>query len=632
MAYSMEIKEIPIQKGEYLAQVYPLIESDIILNKKLSGVGATHCEIVAPRNSIIIVPNTPIIVCKVEKHGASDNLFGVMQNVTVLDIIEYLEKTIQCHKRIKIIVTPESFYKVRQAFGEVEINMYDSCFLMLDECHKFIKERDFREDIVLPMDSFFKFKNKALVSATPLQPSDPRFSDFKLVKVVPQYNHRYNITIIPTDDIRRAFMDDICGANSGAYKPKEPQCVFVNSASIIADLINQSDIHKLSSIFCSEKSAVKLKQMGFINVHTEWKEEYQKPFMFFTSRFFTGLDIILNEKPRVYYFSDAINAEQTLMDPETDMAQACGRFRNGMIEIFHYVVFNPEIKAKSKNEIEEYICGIQKSYEALQSIYDNSESQIEREAILNSIKAIPFNEIFTSGEIDYFLKDNIIHFELLRQKYRNSYILTDAYCESDYFGMAMEDEPHIYVGTIYKPTLKRTISPKIIKQRQREAIIEVLDQVADFRYTSAIEDIINTLKDYDKIIVDAYFKLGRDFIIKCDYNIKRIKEALMNQQSAKMSTDEAFLQAIYDSFVVGQRYLRNDAKKMLRHIYEKFNVTPPSTITAMSLKWHFEIDEKARIGNDKAVMIIRRKVQGVVDYFSEIKHNTETKPIDSFDE
>lgn len=627
----MEIKEIPIQKGEYLAQIYPLIESNIILNKKLSGVGATHCEIVAPRNSIIIVPNTPIITCKVEKHGVSDNLLGVMQNVSELDIIEYLKNTIQRNKRIKIIVTPESFHKVRRAFNEIDIDMYDSCFMMLDECHKFIKERDFREDIVLPMDSFFKFKNKALVSATPLLPSDPRFSDFKLVKVVPQYNHRYNITIIPTDDIRRAFMDDICGASSGAYKPKEPQCVFVNSASIIADLINQSDIHKLSSIFCSEKSAVKLKQMGFINVHTEWKEEYQKPFMFFTSRFFTGLDILLKDKPRVYYFSDAINAEQTLMDPETDMAQACGRFRNGMIEIFHYVVCNPDIKVKSQAEIEEYICGIQKSYEALQTIYDNSESQIEREAILNSIKAIPFNEIFTTGEIDYFLKDNIVHFELLRQKYRNPHILTDAYCESDYFGMAMEDEPHIYAGSISNITAKRKLSPTRFKQRQREAIVEVLDQVADFRGTSAINDIINTLKDYDKTIVDAYFKLGRDYIIKCDYNIKQIKDTLSNQQSIRTSVDVAFLQAIYDSFVVGQKYLRDDAKKMLRRIYEKFNVAPPSTITAMSLKWHFDIDEKARIGNHKAVLIIRRKVQGVVDYFNEIKHNTETKPADTFD-
>lgn len=155
--------------------------------------------------------------------------------------------------------------------------------------------------------------------------------------------------------------------------------------------------------------------------------------------------------------------------------------------------------------------------------------------------------------------------------------------------------------------------------------------MADFRFTSAIEDIINTLKDYDKTIVDAYFKLGRDYIIKCDYNIKRIKEALTNQQSIQMGYDEAFFHVLYNTFEIGKKYLVKDAKEQLRNIYNKFNIIPPSTITSKSLKWHFDIDEKARIGNHKAVLIIRRKVQGVVDYFNEIKHNTETKPADTFD-
>lgn len=79
----MQARTISISKHQHLADVYPLIETNIILNKRLSGVGATHCEIIAPRNSIIVVPNVPIITCKVEKHHESDNLFGVMQNVSV---------------------------------------------------------------------------------------------------------------------------------------------------------------------------------------------------------------------------------------------------------------------------------------------------------------------------------------------------------------------------------------------------------------------------------------------------------------------------------------------------------------------------------------------------------------------
>ena len=96
----MEIKTITIAKDQHLADVYPLIETNTILNKRLSGVGATHCEIIAPRHSIIVVPNVPIITCKVEKHKDSDNLFGVMANVSQREIEQYIETTLSANKRV----------------------------------------------------------------------------------------------------------------------------------------------------------------------------------------------------------------------------------------------------------------------------------------------------------------------------------------------------------------------------------------------------------------------------------------------------------------------------------------------------------------------------------------------------
>ncbi len=628
----MDIKEITIEKGQHLADVYPLIESNIILNKKLSGVGATHCEIIAPRNSIIVVPNVPIITCKVEKHNQSDNLFGVMQNVSVREIEEYIEATTLQNKHIKIMVTPESFYKVRQAFDDVELDMYETCFLMLDECHKFIKEVDFRPDILQPIRSFFRFRNKALVSATPIIPSDPRFAEqnFKLVKIIPNYRHRFQIGIVPTDDIRRAFIDDFSCVRNGKL-PKEKQCIFVNSATLIADFINQSNLHDISSVFCSDKSAVKLRQLGFKNVHTEWKLEYQNHFMFFTSRFYTGLDIWLDEKPCVLYFSDSVNADNTLMDPNTDMAQACGRFRNGMQEIVHYVVFNPKVKVTTYEEIETEIKAIEKSYIELQKIYNDTESSIIKKAIEAAIKQIPFNELFTSGEFDYFLKDNMADFEMLKQCYANINVLLNSYAESEYYSMAWENAPHFYHDEPKNlPKLKR-LSTKEFKYRQRKAIVETLEQIFHYYGTSEISEIIYTLKSFDSIIVDAFFKLGKNFIVQCDYNIKRIKEELLNRGTPQ-EYDEAFFYLLYNSFEVGKKYLCKEAKVELRRIYDKFGLTPPSTITAKSLEWHFEIDEKARIGNSKAVKIIRRKPQGVVKYFEEIKHNTETKQLNYFDD
>lgn len=627
----MEVKEISINKHQHLADVYPLIESNIILNKKLSGVGATHCEIIAPRNSIIVVPNVPIITCKVEQHHQSDNLFGVMQNVSVREIESYIEDSLLDKRHIKIMVTPESFYKVRQAFDEVEMNMYDFCFLMLDECHKFIKEVDFRPDIILPFRSFFKFKNKALISATPIMPSDPRFAEqnFKLVKIEPTYTYKFKIGVVPTDDIRRAFYDDFGYVRKG-HTPTVKQCIFVNSATIIADFINQSKLQDISSIFCSEKSAVKLRQMGFKNVHTEWKEEYKNHFMFFTSRFYTGLDIWLDEKPCVLYFSDAVNADNTLMDPNTDMAQACGRFRRGMTEIIHYVNFNPSVTIKSEKEIDSEIGDIEKSYTELQKIYDNADSSIVRKAIEVAIQQLPFNELFTSGEFNHFLKDNMKDFETVKQYYININTLLKAYVDSEYYSMAWEEEPHLYHDIKNNLPKLNTLSTKKYRYQQRKAIVDTLEHIAPYYGTSEISDIIYTMRGYDAIIVDAFFKLGKDFIVNCDYNIKRIKEELQNRSTSPMGYDEAFFQMLYQTFEVGKKYPRQEVKRKLKKIYDKFNIVPPSTITALSIKWHFEIDEKARIGNSKAIRIIHPISQGVVNYYEKIKNNTATEPLKSF--
>ena len=621
--FNMVTKEIPINKGQYLADVYPLIESNIILNKRLSGVGATHCEIIAPRNSIIVVPNVPIITCKVEKHKDTENLFGVDQYVKEPQIIRYLEKTKREGRNIKIMVTPESFHKVRRAFEETDLNIYDSCFLMLDECHKFVKERDFRKDITNPFLFFFKFKNKALVSATPIYPTDPRFKEqnFLLVKVIPQNFSRFEITIVPTNDIRRAFFDDRRGTSKDNL-PDEPQCIFVNSTKIIEDLIIQSNLEEFSSIFCSELKAVELKGKGFKNVHIDWKPEYETKFMFFTSRFYTGLDILLNEQPRVLYFSDAEHYEQTLMDPFTDMAQACGRFRNGMKEIFHYVVFNEKTETLSDKEIEDKIKTIEKAYKALDEIYAQSKTTIEKTTILNLIHKLDFSEIYSDGEIDYFLKDNWIEREKVKSYYSDPFKLMEIYSKSEYFQMPWMDNPHIYPLDLTEfPKLKK-ISSAQFKKEQNKAIIETLENISPYLGTSEINDIYHTLQNINKTLVEAYFKLGSDFIKDSKFNMNKIKEVLSNHRQEKIGYDEAFFEILYNSFEIGKKYRLPDAKKKLQRIYDKFNLIPPTKITAKSLEWYFEIRDTARIGNAKAIEILRPKVQGVVDYYQKIKNNT----------
>ena len=85
----MRIIEIPLQKKQnreipYLSELLKdgVIPTNTILCKRLTGLGATHSEIKAPRHSIIIEPNRPVIIgkCKDPEHK-NDNLFGVYHGI-----------------------------------------------------------------------------------------------------------------------------------------------------------------------------------------------------------------------------------------------------------------------------------------------------------------------------------------------------------------------------------------------------------------------------------------------------------------------------------------------------------------------------------------------------------------------
>ena len=165
--------KLDIRKGEYLSDALRRhgkenIPTRVILNKVLPGLGATYCEIMSPRSSIIIEPNVPVIVGKMEKHK---NLLGIYRGVKTDEVARHIRKYPGC---CKIMVTPESFWKVKQAMEDEGVDMYKDFFMLFDECEKIIQDNDFRETIEAPLDDFFLFRQMAFVSATPILLRDPR--------------------------------------------------------------------------------------------------------------------------------------------------------------------------------------------------------------------------------------------------------------------------------------------------------------------------------------------------------------------------------------------------------------------------------------------------------------------------
>ena len=344
----MQTEEIKIHNGEWLTdalkrQGYENIPSNVILDKTLTGLGATHTELHSNRNSIIIEPNVPVII---EKTKDNPDWLAVWEKCTPSKVEKYLQST---NKRKKLICTPESFSKIRKAANKLNLNIYTDYFCLMDECEKFIQDVDYRKRITQPIYEFFQFQQKALVSATPLEMRHKELvnQNFRILKIVPEYDYRKNLEVIVTnsyDKTVKSKLDDL--------QDSPCVCIFINSTNGINKIINTLKLTDYK-VFCSNQSVKKLKEREFDNVY-EMLEPLAK-YNFFTCRFFSALDIKLKQKPDILILTDLNEAVYTMIDPFTEVIQIQGRFRNGFNSLTHISNVKIDLDIKSNPGNMEYL-------------------------------------------------------------------------------------------------------------------------------------------------------------------------------------------------------------------------------------------------------------------------------------
>ncbi len=639
----MNEKSLYIKNGQRLSDVYSIIEPNTILCKFLTGIGATHLEITASRHSILIEPNIPPIKGKcTDPKYSGYNLFGVIQKVSIDDVSSYLDKTLHSKKYIKILTTPESFSKVKAAFEDCEIDLYSTCFLLMDECHKFIQDVDYRENITLPVDDFFCFKKKAFVSATPIIPSDPRFKEqrFTFVKVMPNYikgrpltevyhfpdkateelykdvtttvgipltelNHeKLKVTQVYTNNVLEAVKKwiKIKEKNDEVNATSHPFCFFINSTNIIHQLIVKLEIQDRSTVFCAEKSVKKLQESGFKNAFEDWSIEHINTYMFFTSRFFTALDIEMDVAPHLVFVSAPLIANSTMIDPVTDVRQAIGRFRNGIADAAHIAnVSKDAFPDRNIDEIKEYITAMRGAYDTINTLYKDATNEIVKEAYKSALNALPYNRFIRNGQKDYFAIDNYIHQEIVRSCYHSQANLSDRYAAAGCFETCWTEKFYFQYNDSERLSLHQEGKSK---RRIRMEIVAILDKLSKEEDSEAKKSQLAELRQKDAFIVDAYTLIGKEEIEQCKYYPKRIREAIILRK--KNGTE--VVQLIKNTFVVNQRYTLKYIKNELNRIYKDLNIQGEKRVTAQTIKDYFIVDDKVKLNKQKAMLIIAAKV------------------------
>ena len=586
-------------KIQYLTEVLPMIPTNTILYKTLTGLGATYGELKADRNSIIIEPNVPVIVgkCNDPKHK-EDNLFGVYEGVYTEDVIKYLEKS--ADKRTKILTTPESFQKVKDAFELMDMDIYGTCFLLFDECHKIVKDADYRSDITLPFDDFFLFNEKALVSATPISFSDPRFEmqKFQIIRIEPAFEYKLPVSLIHTNHVLEQLKRTLDKLDATDI------CLFVNSTDMIYSFIKQLDIENESTVFCAKKSVEKLKNKKFKHAFEQWSKSKMKKYNFFTSRFYNALDIELKIKPTVIMISDVYFSEYSMIDPHTDAIQAIGRFRNGVNRVCHIFNTNPNLPVRTEEEIGIYLQANKEVYDKIKTFYDCATSEEARNAYHGILKVLPFNQMLNKdGKENFFAIDNYVDEALLKSSYNAQEKLIASYRSNRLFDLDVESA-YFPFGDFER--LKKESKYASLKDKRKE-VVRQLELLKGDDETEMIRNYKEDLRKADSFIYGAYEEIGKEMIESLDYSVKRIKEAMILKQNREKTEGTEFIQLIKNSFKVRQKYTKKYIKEELTRIYALTGVTPQKTITGQSIKEFFYVKE-INTGGSRKFLLVESKI------------------------
>lgn len=322
-----------------------------LIDKQITGIGATTLEIVSKRNSIIVVPTKALAYNKHKKHPGTMYVGSSIERPDIGDrpeitIKEYLTNKHILHKKFLVVADSLKFLIESIVESNLYKDVYSDFFLVVDEIDVLQTDSYYRPKLEIVMDYYFKFKaqRRCLVSATVNYFSHPKLQwECRTIfqKEVPQRN----ISLIYTNNINLKVSEKI------KKLPKEDKILIAyNSIRNILQVIRLLDENMQAEcgILCSDSSEA---EVG--DYYTSIKDgKLKKRITFMTSTYFTGIDIEEN-----CHLITVSNADKTYSRLSINrMTQIYGRCRDEktdegyksriLSDTIIYNTFNKEVAEK----------------------------------------------------------------------------------------------------------------------------------------------------------------------------------------------------------------------------------------------------------------------------------------------
>ena len=569
--------------GNYLDKAFVggVLPPNAIIAKNITGIGATTTELNCKRNSIIVVDSRAIIDNKGAKYP---NLLIVREGIKRKSIINYL--TAVSHDR-KIMITPESFFKLIDACEILKIDLYNDFFILLDECDKIIKGADFRKEFPIFMDTFFKFKNKSLVTATYIEPTDPRFDSFEVYNIIPKHHNPRNIELILTNNT-------IFAARTILRKnTKNKWLIFVNSNHIIKQIINYMDENNQYSVFCGADYIHSYRGYKLNHIGTEIDVDQFSNINFFTGRYFAGLDIDIEEDCNIMIISDPSVVKHSALDPLTDVVQILGRVRyqKTIQDIKVVCNENPDLDVFTESELKDMFVTCEEDYSEIAQKRDLAQNSNSKVAYSKLLMEMPYAKFLdANGNRSHFLLDCYTYFNKIKSYYISYKSIVNAFkdCKlynSDlkYFEINMRNR--IWEFPISSTMLKQ--SNKIKFKQKVLDIVAIIEALNNGEIEISVEELTKNLTLFG-MIYQLYNEMGNIKLLYECTTESELKELYKKFSKNKNFLNKSFVEDLYKQVLPTIWYSSDELKDIYSTVMAKNGITDIKA-TPKVYEMHFNI-------------------------------------------
>jgi hypothetical protein len=294
-----------LKNGTKLGDVFNFLPNGII-NKKITGIGATTLELKSTRDSIIIEPLKSTVKQKTE--GKSEIFPYLVENLNVSkDLKLYLNHNLDRPKKIMLVI--DNLERLINDIGDSILNY----FLLFDEIDFMQGSSSYRQKMEMGLDIGKSHGNFALVSATVINFSDPELE--KIVKTSYSYEKEdlIPISVFHNTDIksnyivnRNHLLDELHSYIIYNLQNNDDKLlVALNSVSRIEKLANSLvskgyiSSSEITLLISDNKYSNRNLKERFSNKEIE-NDKLPTKVNFITSAYFNGYDLLDNYRLAIF--------------------------------------------------------------------------------------------------------------------------------------------------------------------------------------------------------------------------------------------------------------------------------------------------------------------------------------------